>query len=140
MSPQQGRTRRCTASDAQAHLRRAQSFLTTAELVSDMGVDQQLELPGVAAALAVLAGIAASDAACCQALGVHPRGQDHGQAPALLAAVQPDGPTMARDLRRLLDLKNNAHYGTISISDSEARRAVQRAARLFASARALARR
>ncbi|HZN18923.1 MAG TPA: hypothetical protein VFB84_12225 [Micromonosporaceae bacterium] len=43
------------------------AFLEVAEMV---GAEQdELATPGVAAALAVLAGIAASDAVCCAALG-----------------------------------------------------------------------
>jgi len=40
-------------------LRKAQSFVTGAELALGVGDDPLLDLPGVAAALAVLAGIAA---------------------------------------------------------------------------------
>jgi hypothetical protein len=61
-------------------LRKAQSFVTGAELALGAGDDLLLDLPGVAAALAVLAGIAAADAACCAALGERSRGQAHQEA------------------------------------------------------------
>jgi len=53
------RTAPCTPADARARLRKAQSFVTGAELALGVGDDPLLDLPGVAAALAVLAGIAA---------------------------------------------------------------------------------
>ena len=49
------------------------------------------EFRGVAAALTVLAGIAASDAACCAALARRHRVQDHRGAVALLEGVEPGG-------------------------------------------------
>lgn len=68
-------------------------MLEVAELVYDDPDDDAL--PGVAAALAVLAGIAASDAACCAALGERPRGRDHKEAVKVLAGVHPGGKSMA---------------------------------------------
>jgi hypothetical protein len=49
--------------------------------------------------MAVLAGIAASDAACCASLGRRSRGQE-----------------ASKTLSRLLDLKDTAQYGLISVS------------------------
>jgi len=67
-----------------------------AELVA--GEHEIPESRSVAAALAVLAGIAASDAACCAALGRRSRGDDHRQAvPSQLAGLTPeshDAPVM----------------------------------------------
>ncbi|HWH32493.1 MAG TPA: hypothetical protein VNU01_07460 [Egibacteraceae bacterium] len=73
--------------------------------------DTDAVAPGVAASLAVLAGIAASDAACCARLKVRARGTDHQEAVALLAGVEPHGKRMARDLDRILKRKDDAHYG-----------------------------
>ncbi|MSO43877.1 MAG: hypothetical protein EXQ74_00980 [Thermoleophilia bacterium] len=72
----------------------------------------------VSAALAVLAGIAASDAACCAALGERSRSQDHHDAETLLARITPGGPDAANCLRRLIDEKDNAHYGLSNISQT----------------------
>lgn len=116
-----GRVTRCTPADARARLRKAQSFVTGAELVLELGEDTDLDLPAVAAALSVLAGIAAADAACCSALGERSRGQDHRQAELLVATVLPHGAQMARDLKRLLERKDNAHYGAIGTTEREAR-------------------
>lgn len=114
------RTADCTPADARARLMKAESFATGAALVLEMDDDPDLDLPSVAAALCVLAGIAASDAACCAALGQRARGQTHSEAVALVGTVRPHGTQLARDLKRLLDRKDNAHYGAISISATEA--------------------
>ena len=94
-----GRVTPCTPADARARLRKAQSFTSGAELVLELGEETGLDLPAVAAALSVLAGIAAADAACCRALGERSRGQDHRQAEQLVATVLPHGPQMAKDLK-----------------------------------------
>jgi hypothetical protein len=60
------RTAPCTQANARARFRKAQSFATGAELALAVGDDPLLDLPGVAAALAVLAGIAAADAAAAR--------------------------------------------------------------------------
>jgi hypothetical protein len=84
-------------------------MLVVAELVYDD--PDEAALPGVAAALAVLAGIAASDAACCASLGERARGQDHKEAVKVLSGVHPGGKSMAADLNRLLAAKDTVHYG-----------------------------
>ncbi|MDR0342011.1 MAG: hypothetical protein LBI49_02660 [Nocardiopsaceae bacterium] len=85
-------------------------------------------------ALAVLAGIAASDAACCAALRMRARGQDHGQAARLLGEITPDGTEMARDLVRLLAIKDDAHYGLLDVSGQRAATALRQAGRLVTRA------
>jgi len=96
-----------------------------------------MPLRGVVGALAVLAGIAASDAACCTRLGQRSRGQDHSQAVALVRTVRPEGEQLARDLERLLTIKDNAQYGTIAISLQQARAAAQQARRMVATVEAM---
>ena len=83
----------------------------------------------MSASLAVLAGIAASDAACCAALGRRSRGRDHRQAIDLLREVSPGGPDAARhlQLQRLLDLKDTAQYGVISLTGQDLRTALRAA-------------
>ena len=129
-----GRVAPCTPAEARARLRKAQSFASGAELVLELGEDTGLDLPAVAAALSVLAGIAAADAACCSALGERSRGQDHRQAEQLVATVLPHGPQMAKDLKRLLERKDNAHYGVISTTEKEARDMLGWAKRLVGDA------
>lgn len=94
----------------------------------------------MSAALAVLAGIAAADAACCAALGRRARGQDHKQAVALVQQVSPGGTEAAKYLDRLLDLKDTAHYGVINVSGAELRSALRRARALVEFANGFLRR
>jgi hypothetical protein len=128
----------CGRDEALVRLRHANAFLTVAELVLDDR--DELAAPSVAAALAVLAGIAASDAACCAMLGMRARGQDHQQARELLGSITPVGLGMARDLGRLLAIKDDAHYGLLDVSGQRARLAVRQARRLTDAAEALIRR
>ena len=129
MSRTRGRTQECTDADAHARLAHARRFLEVAELVAGEGDD--LEYSSAAAALAVLAGIAASDAACCKAFGRRSRGQDHRQAIDLVEQVEPGGRDAARALRRLIALKDEAHYGLLDIAGSDLRAALRQAKALF---------
>jgi hypothetical protein len=133
MSPRPtGRTQLCGADHARVRLAQARAFLDVAEMI---GAEQdELATPGTAAALAVLAGIAASDAACCAALGQRSRGQEHRLAVGLLEQLAPDGPAMAKDLDRLLAVKDDAHYGLLHLSSQRATSALRQARRLVESA------
>jgi hypothetical protein len=76
MSPRSvGRTQNCGEVDGQVRLDQARAFLEVAELVGTE--DDELATPSVATALAVLAGIAAADAACCTVLGRRTRNPPH---------------------------------------------------------------
>jgi hypothetical protein len=133
MSPRQpGRTETCGLPQARIRLAQARAFLEVAELVG--AENDELATPGVAASLAVLAGIAAVDAACCAAVGSRSRGQDHRQALALLAQIVPNGQTMSRDLDRLLAVKDDAHYGLLQVSAQRAAAALRQARRLVHTA------
>lgn len=130
MTRSSGKRTDCDAAAARTRLRQAQAFVSVAELVFNEPDDDEPPLRGVAAALAVLAGIAASDAACCARLGKRHRGQDHARAVDLLRTVQPDGAALAKDLERLLAIKDNVHYGSLTISLTDAKAAVARARRM----------
>jgi hypothetical protein len=130
MARQRGRTADCTRKQAAERLAQAKTYLDAAELVADDG-----EFAGVAAALAVLSGIAASDAACCARLGEYHRGPDHRGAVDLLATVAPGGAEMARDLQRLLDRKDDAHYGISGVGSADERRMIMWAQRLHSRAK-----
>ena len=121
------RTRAATPQDARTRLRAATAYLEVAELVLD-------ELPSVAAGLAVLAGIAGSDAVCGRRLGEIHRGDDHRSAAALLEQATPDGKKLAATFLRLIDIKDEAHYGIILVTPRRARDAVRWAAQLVARA------
>lgn len=133
MTPRQaGRVQQCGAADARNRWEQARAFLDVAELVG--AEPDELASPSVAAALAVLAGIAASDAVCCAALGQRSRGQDHRRAADLLTQVAPAGEAMARDLERLLTIKDDAHYGLLHVSGQRATTALKQARRLVEAA------
>ena len=127
------RTQPCGRPEARTRLEQAEAFVLAAELVLDDTT--ALANPGVAASLAILAGIAASDAACCARLRRRPRGQAHEEAVTLLETVEPDGTEMAKDLKRLLQKKDSASYGVSFFSPGEARDLVGWAKRLIRRAR-----
>lgn len=88
-----GRVRQCGPAEARKRLADAEQYLEVADLVAT-----EAEFPPsatVAAGLAVLAAIAASDAACCSALGQSSRSDTHADAGALLKTVSPGGDTAA---------------------------------------------
>lgn len=133
MARPKARTQPCDRSDALNRLAQADSFLLAAELITEDDSDDAT--PSVAASLAVLAGVAASDAACCARLGVRARGQSHAEAAALLGTVEPGGSDMAKDLQRLLNRKDDSQYGVAFVSAGEARRMVAWATRLLGNVR-----
>jgi hypothetical protein len=126
VSPRHGaRTQACSEADAATRLRHAHKFIEVAELVAGEG--DHIEYSSQAAALAVLAGIAASDAACCKALGRRSRGQDHRAATALVEQVTPGGTQAARSLNRLLSLKDEAHYGLFDVGGNDLKSVLRQA-------------
>ncbi|WP_145804826.1 DNA-binding protein [Kribbella amoyensis] len=128
MTTRGGRTEDCNRAQASVRLSQARAFLDVAQLVG--AEDDELANDNVAAALAVLAGIAAADAACCASLGRRSRGQDHRQAIQLLAQAGSEGKAMSRALVRLLDVKDNAHYGMVYVGPQQARNAIRSATTL----------
>lgn len=126
------RTDTCGPAEARVRMDQALAFLEVAELVGDQ--DDDLATPNVAASLAVLAGIAASDAVCCAALGTRSRSQDHRQALDLLRQVAAIGEAMARDLGRLLSVKDDAHYGVLHVSGQRVAAALRQARRVVYAA------
>lgn len=135
MSPRRaGRTQPCGAPEAGRRLARAERFLETARLIQD---EPDPDFMSVAAALAVLAGIAASDAACCKALGRRSRSDDHHDAERLLETITPGGLDAANALRRLINVKDEAHYGFYSVGRQELSRSIGQADKLLRFARAV---
>jgi hypothetical protein len=127
------RTHTCGAAQARKRLADARAFIELAETVGDASAPESL---GVSAANAVLAGIAAADAACCRALGERSRGDGHREATKLVSQVQPGGDDAAKALERLLALKNDAEYGLAAVSRAKREVAVRQARKLveFAAA------
>ncbi len=100
-------------------------------MLEERGRDEYLN---VAAGLAVLAGIAASDAICGIRLGYLHRGEDHHGAEDLLRTATPDGDKLATVLGRLLSVKDAAHYGVPVVSGRKASDARKWAAHLVGRA------
>jgi len=119
-----GRTQQCTQGEAMTRLDQARRFLDVAVLTAEGG---ERDYASVSASVAVLAGIAASDAACCKALGRRSRGQDHHQAEDLLAQVEPGGKQASNWLRRLLNLKDEAQYGFYNVGGGDLQAAIRQA-------------
>ncbi|MHB8671378.1 MAG: hypothetical protein ACYDAD_12640 [Acidimicrobiales bacterium] len=123
------RTAQCGKVEARKRLQTGRAYLQVAELVLDER--QPDEYLSVAAGLAVLAGVAASDSICCVRLGRRHRGEDHRGAADLLAGAATDGKALATRLLRLLDVKDAAHYGVVVVPPRRARDAVRWARQLI---------
>jgi hypothetical protein len=125
MTTRSGRTQPCDRTQARTRLENAQKSLEVAELAAS-----EQEIPAsrsVAAALAVLSGIASADAACCAALGRRSRGDDHREAADLVRQIAPAGDRAARALIDLINLKDTAQYGLIPITQRELTTTLRRA-------------
>jgi hypothetical protein len=134
MKTRSGRTQPCDRAQARIRLDNAEKSLEVAELAAG-----EREIPAsrnVAAALAVLSGIASADAACCAALARRSRGDDHRQAAALLQEIVAGKPA-AKALIDLINLKDTAQYGLIPITARELTTAVRRARTLLQFARSV---
>jgi len=131
--PPRSRTAACDIAEGRTRFRTAQAYLNVAASVLDER--DRDEYLNVAAGLAVLAGIAASDAICCIRLGCRHRGDDHRGAAELLRTATPDGGELAKTLLKLLDLKDAAHYGVLVVASRKARDAVRWSGRLVDRAR-----
>lgn len=124
------RLRRMTRAEALTRKQHALAFLTAADLVTDLGDDAGVAAIGnTVGSLAVLAGIAASDAICGAVLGERAAGESHTEAIALLRRASPDT-NFAAQLRRLIDSKTEVQYSPALITEA-------RAAELLVSARRL---
>lgn len=103
-----GRTTNCGRAEATQRLQDARAHLDLAELSDAGSLSSERK---AAASAAVNAGIAAADAACCSALGMHSASQDHADAIGLVSQISPGGTAASNKLRRLLALKHAAQYG-----------------------------
>lgn len=126
------RSRRCDAADARKRFGDASKYLEVAELVAS---EDTFESHNVATGLAVLAGIAAADAACCKALGESSRGPEHRDAAVFLRRVTPGGESAANNFERLVGLKDKAHYSFLNVSSQDRTTALRRASQLVEFAR-----
>ena len=70
-----------------------------------------------------------------KALGRRSRGQDHHHAEAILEQIEPGGKNAANAMRRLINLKDEAHYGFYNMATQDLRSAFTHAERLIRFAR-----
>lgn len=138
MTRASGRSQKCSAREARSRLAHAAKFLEVAEIAAGEG-EHDPEYASVAVSLAVLAGIAAADAACCKALGERSRSQDHQDATRFVKRVA-GGEAAARPLASLLSLKDEAHYGFFDAGAAELKRALRQARALLEFAAGVVRR
>lgn len=117
-----------TPGEAVAHKGQAEEYLRAAQHSLSHG-----DL-NAAAGTAVHAGINAADAVAGMNLGQRWKGA-HEQAADFAARAGSEGKEVARELRRLLPLKTQAHYEPATVSESKAQGAVAAAERAVAVAR-----
>jgi hypothetical protein len=148
VSPRPSAQRRqpCSTREARARLRQAEAYLTVAmTVVSEADRPEDYDFNHVAAGLAVLASIAASDALCCRLLSERSRGQNHRDAIGLLGTIRfGDGVERARARRARglsealatsLDLKDASHYGTTLLEAPQVRKLLRTATKLVDAAK-----
>ena len=124
-------TKPMTGQDIRVRADDAHEFLLAAQLIFDHSADTGMKHRGKSVgSLAVLAGIAASDAICGRALGKCAAGEAHEEAVKLLATATVNGPVYARDLRRLLRSKTNVQYSPIVVGEGRNTELVKYARRL----------
>lgn len=126
------KTRACTTRHARDRLAQAERFLEAADLYT--GEDDP-NAANVSASNAVLAAIAAADAACCADFGEHAQGESHHEAPKLLEKIPDGGGTAAQALRRAVAIKSKAQYGLIAVSKADRNTAYRQAEQLIAFGR-----
>jgi hypothetical protein len=131
------RTSACGEREARTRLADARAQLQLAELAAAGSLAAEIK---AAISSAVLAGIAASDAACCKALGRTNRSQNHRDAVELLGQISPGGPDAAKQLERLLSLKDESQYGFTELTGQKLQQAVRRAKAVLTHAEEVMRR
>jgi hypothetical protein len=124
------RLRPCDTATADGRLSKAKQFLEAATVLRDVS-DNETEVGDAFVTLCVHAGIAASDALCCRALGHHAQGDNHNEAIAELRKVDKD---LARDLQTLLGMKTRAGYSDTAVTANQRKRAFRSADRLVNAA------
>lgn len=115
--------------DAATRRRIAEKYLEVGQLAA---TESGAAVNNVVVGVAVLAGIAASDAICLAARGERSSEPDRVAAVAMLRKVDP---ALAEELSKLVALKPAAHYGTSFISDDDRTRALRAAGKLVTEAR-----
>ncbi len=127
--PRPIRTRPVSGAQGRAYAGKAEEYADAA--ASEMDAGRYI----AATSLAVHAGI---NAVCGARLGHRAAAEDHDQVLALLRQAGPDGTKVEKELRRLLPLKTKAEYEPDDVAPGVATKAVERAQRCVAVARAVA--
>ena len=131
--PRSTRTRPVLAAQVRAYADKAEEYAEAAR--SELDARRFV----ATTSLAIHAAINAADAVCGARLGERSVGEDHDQVLTLLRKAGPDGADVERDLRRLLPLKTKTEYEPDDIAKGVATKAVDRAQRCVAIARAVVR-
>jgi hypothetical protein len=85
--------------------------------------------------LAVLAGVAATDALCGNSLGYYSRGQNHAEAANLVRSIEPGGAALASTFRQLVACKDDARQAPKALRESSAKAALRQAGDLVGAAK-----
>jgi hypothetical protein len=132
----------CRGKEALSRLKQADGYLEVAKtVISDSQRPEKYSYNHVAAGIAVLAAVAASDAICCELLGERSRGQDHHDAISLLGTIRYGSESgrldrarrLAEALRVALAAKDESHYGLSLLGPTQVRKAVRAAEQLVAA-------
>ncbi len=120
MSPKKLPTKTAGTAEARARRKIAQKYFEVADVVAT----EDGAAINICIGLAVLAGIAASDAICIAAIGERYSGHDHAGAADLISRVDA---SLGRRLRQLVDLKPGSHYGDALLSTADRKNALRSA-------------
>lgn len=131
MSP---KTRPMTRAQSETRRQQAHAFYDAAALVTQLGDTALISHVGnVIGSLAVLSGIAASDAICGLVLGERSAADGHAEAVRLLKLAAPRE-NYSTQLKRLVDVKSESQYSSSLITDARAVEFMYSAGKLLAGA------
>lgn len=122
------RTRQGTPAEARNRRIIAARYLDMAEVAA---TDEGTGTNNVVIGIAVLAGIAASDAISISATGARYAGEDHAEAARYLSRIDR---ALGVELSKLVRLKAGAHYGSAFFSAADRTRALRAAGSLVVAA------
>ena len=107
-------------------------FVAAGEALLLLDAPDDPDVADALVSLRITAGIAAADVIVCARLGFHSTGPNHNDAVTLLGQVDR---RLASHLRRLLDLKPKAQYGSFAVSQQELTTSARATDALVAAAR-----
>lgn len=121
----------CAPGHAQGRRRKMEVFVDAIDTLLLLETPDDPDVADAIVSLRVTAGIAAADVICCARLGRHSTSSKHGDGVTLLKPV--DG-TLANHLRRLLQMKSKAQYGSLAVSERELKTSARAVEALVAAA------